>query len=710
MTGIYSRNWAPSVRAAVQGGGLLLLIAAVASLPSSVDVQPGSFALEFVLLLAAAALSRRFGMQLPGQGFSSLVLAVVWIALFLRGWQFAVLVAAIGTASGDLFFRRLSIDQVRSNVGHLVAATGVVGLIYSLAGGALGRNAITLDNVGPLALAVVTLPLLANTLFYLEIVLSGAGRVDWRLHARWESVTALVSAGLAFGWSRLATGSASTADAALLSGALLLSTMLIHFVMARAVHADKLLLVSRLARAVSADASIERSFAQIQEITIQLVPWEHMGFTTYHQDVNEMELIVDTAMSEALRFDASTGLASEAVESLRPVVSSNMVDKDSGLPTGENAGAEILIPLCQGPRLVGLWRVRHSNRHAYRQADADLLGLLAPQLALSLALREALLPMAQTSEEAAQNVSQVQTSCDELGHAYEFASVRARKALSEADGAAAKVTETADAIALLVDGIQKAAAVAGKTQEATQKMSETAAQLHESSSAGVSRLTRIAETLDVGAAEIARLREAAIEVEGFSETIANIANQTNLLALNATIEAARAGAHGRGFAVVADEVRILAEESAKAARNIAKSAQKTRKVIDVSAKLMEEIGTRLGELSQHSVTWGGELEQIAEAAETTRVLGRRVSDLPRQNLELADQAKGILAGAKQAAEQAAADAKAIFDTLSRQHRSVQNLTRSAEKLGDVAKKLEEASALVDGKRERGAGSGEQATS
>ncbi len=63
-----------------------------------------------------------------------MVLAVVWIALFLRGWQFAVLAAAIGTASGDLFFRRLSIDQVRSNVGHIVAATGLVGLIYSLAG------------------------------------------------------------------------------------------------------------------------------------------------------------------------------------------------------------------------------------------------------------------------------------------------------------------------------------------------------------------------------------------------------------------------------------------------------------------------------------------------------------------------------------------------------------------------------------------------
>ena len=145
-------------------------------------------------------------------------------------------------------------------------------------------------------------------------------------------------------------------------------------------------------------------------------------------------------------------------------------------------------------------------------------------------------------------------------------------------------------------------------------MSETAGQLHESSGAAVSGLTRIAETLEVGAAEVARLREAAIEVEGFSETIANIANQTNLLALNATIEAARAGTHGRGFAVVADEVLLLADESARAARSIAKSAQKTRKVIDVSAKLMEEIGTRLGDLSQDSETWGGELEHICRGS------------------------------------------------------------------------------------------------
>jgi methyl-accepting chemotaxis protein len=696
VTRIYSRNWAPRVQAAVQGAALLFIIAAVGRLTATVDFQQGSFALEFVVLLAAAGLTRRFGIPLPGHGFSSFVLGTVWIALFLRGWPFAVLVAAIGTASGDMFFRKLPVSQVRSNVGHLVTATGIVGLAYGSFEGLLGNGAISPANLVPLTIALLALPLLANGSFYLEIVLSrGAAQTDWLLTARWEAVTSLFAAALALGWSGIATSTVTTLEGVVGASGLLLTTVVFYMTLRRAVHADELRMVNRLAEAVAADASIERSFERIREITGKLIPWEHMGFARYDEAANEMELVTDTATSERLRSDAESGLTGEAVESGMPVVSSSGTENESIVPTGERAGAEILIPLFQGKRLVGLWSIRHSDRNAYRLADADLLNLLAPQLALSLMLREVLLPMAHASEQAAGDVSQIQASCGELGQVYERATASAKKALAGAEGAASQVSETLDALVKVVEGIRRATTLGGETEEATQRMSETAAELHDSSRAAVGRLTRIAETLKVGAAEVARLREAANDVEGFSETIASIANQTNLLALNATIEAARAGAHGRGFAVVADEVRVLAEESAKAARSIAKSAQTTRTVIDSSAKLMEEIGTRLGEVSQHSEAWGGELGQIAEAAEETRRLGRRMSEVPRENLEMAGRASQLLDSAKQTVRSAAAEAKSISDTLSHQHQSVQDLTTSAHQLAGIAKKLEDAAALVD---------------
>ncbi|TXK68913.1 methyl-accepting chemotaxis protein, partial [Paenibacillus sp. N3.4] len=72
------------------------------------------------------------------------------------------------------------------------------------------------------------------------------------------------------------------------------------------------------------------------------------------------------------------------------------------------------------------------------------------------------------------------------------------------------------------------------------------------------------------------LKERSREIANMLKTINDIAVQTNLLSLNAAIEAARAGIHGRGFAVVAKEVSVLAEASAKAAKEITVSLQEIR--------------------------------------------------------------------------------------------------------------------------------------
>src|SRR5947209_7327383 len=93
-------------------------------------------------------------------------------------------------------------------------------------------------------------------------------------------------------------------------------------------------------------------------------------------------------------------------------------------------------------------------------------------------------------------------------------------------------------------------------------------------------LLDVREVVRTTGAEVTQLAQQSTAIDDFVDLIKRISSQTNLLALNAAIEAARAGEHGRGFAVVAEEVRQLADESSRAAEDVARTTRVIREQVE----------------------------------------------------------------------------------------------------------------------------------
>jgi len=113
---------------------------------------------------------------------------------------------------------------------------------------------------------------------------------------------------------------------------------------------------------------------------------------------------------------------------------------------------------------------------------------------------------------------------------------------------------------------------------------------------------------------MARIEDASSQIVQIIDVIDEIAFQTNLLALNAGIEAARAGDAGKGFAVVAQEVRELAQRSASAAQEIKTLIDKSSTEVTSGARLVQQTGAVLSEISDKIVTVSERVETIAMAS------------------------------------------------------------------------------------------------
>src|SRR5258708_23014902 len=206
-----------------------------------------SLPLAGALIILVAAITRRYGIALPGNGFSSYVPGVMLFAILDRGWAFAAIVAPFAMLIGDVVLRRLPLRSALGNAAHLTAGSAFVGWMYLRLSGATGAAALSADNAWVVALTVVLLPVIVNGTFYLELALGQTiAWVDAQLTLRWESIVYLVSAALAVGWLGAVHATIPGETRVLLYGALALGAAGSLHVRRLRGPADELHLIQRL--------------------------------------------------------------------------------------------------------------------------------------------------------------------------------------------------------------------------------------------------------------------------------------------------------------------------------------------------------------------------------------------------------------------------------------------------------------------------------
>ncbi len=197
------------------------------------------------------------------------------------------------------------------------------------------------------------------------------------------------------------------------------------------------------------------------------------------------------------------------------------------------------------------------------------------------------------------------------------------------------------------------------------------------------------------------LDHSAGEINKVTEMIKMIALQTNLLALNATIEATSAGEAGKGFAVVAGEIKELANQSGRAAEDIARKIEtmqsSTREAVSVIqgvSRIINDTNASANRISQ-SVE-----KQTASASTISRNVGeasKGVGDIARSIAEVAKGANDMSRNAGDAASgandmsrnagQAAQAGQSIAASIQGLNRAAGENSQSARQVNTSAQEL-----------------------
>lgn len=276
-----------------------------------------------------------------------------------------------------------------------------------------------------------------------------------------------------------------------------------------------------------------------------------------------------------------------------------------------------------------------------------------------------------------QAISQVSSASEQVSAAATQIAASSEQISGGMSEQSKQIEQVAAAIEQMAHSVDE---VANKTSEAAQNATQAGASAEQGGKVvaqTVREMEQIEQVVGTASATVTQLGKRSEQIGAVIKVINDIADQTNLLALNAAIEAARAGEHGRGFAVVADEVRKLAERTAVATEEVAKSIHTIRAETDSAVK---QIGEGVGIVRKG----------VERASESGVSMKKIVEDSGKITCLI----QSIAAAGEEQASAAEQITKSVGSVRSVSRETAQGVSQAAEAAADLSRRSEELRALV----------------
>lgn len=271
----------------------------------------------------------------------------------------------------------------------------------------------------------------------------------------------------------------------------------------------------------------------------------------------------------------------------------------------------------------------------------------------------------------------------------------AEQVQSGVEGLAGSAKEEAERVERTTEIIREMTMALKVAGNSIQTVTNQSAQFKNIVNAGLTTISQQQKTMErsvavqesAGAA-VNSLTEKSIAIANIVELITGIASQTNLLALNAAIEAARAGEAGRGFAVVAEEVRKLAEQSGRAATDIAHMIVEVQQGIDSTVKQINMTAVMNSEESEAVDKTSQMFKQVESGAFSIDEAIQEVSAIVEEMLASTEQVIEEVEKMLGSSRQTALTTQQISALVDDQNRSINSVVGMVKQLEQATEKLE----------------------